>query len=144
MISYPGSIIRMVEITNEVAFMAQSIGLVMLFVSMWFRMKGNYLVHGITMIVTVAPLSLASFFGVLPSYLDSGFMQPYMSPASTFVTFSLHTFLGVTSLISGVWLVALWRPRSTEFAAKSQRIWQLTVIFWVSAYVVGVLLYFLL
>jgi len=134
----------LVEITNEVAFMAQSVDLVMLFVSMWFRMKGNYLVHGITMIVTVAPLSIASFFGVLPSYMDSGFMQPYMSPASTLVAFSLHTFLGIASLIFGVWLVSLWRPSSTEFAAKSKRIWRLTVIFWVSAYVVGVLLYLLL
>ena len=96
------------------------------------------------MIVTVAPLSIASFFGVLPSYVNSDFMQPYMSPASTFVAFSLHTFLGVASLIFGAWLVALWRPRLTEFAAKSKRIWQLTVIFWVSAYVVGVLLYLLL
>ena len=131
-------------ITPEMPLAFQSVLGVVLFVSMWFRMKGNYLVHGITMIVTVAPLSIASFFGVLPSYMDSSFMQPYMSPASTFVAFSLHTFLGVASLIFGAGLVALWRPRSTEFAAKSKRIWQLTVIFWVSAYVVGVLLYLLL
>ncbi len=134
----------MIELTNELAFVFQSVGLVMLFVSMWFRMKGKYFVHGILMIVTVVPLSIGSFFFVLPSYMDSSFMQPYMSPASTFVAFSLHTFLGVATLIFGAWLVALWRPRSTEFAAKSKRIWQLTVIFWVLAYVVGVLLYLLL
>ncbi len=134
----------MIELTNEVAFVFQSVGLVVLFVSMWYRMKGNYFVHGILMIVTVVPISIASFFFVLPSYIDSSFMQPYMSPASTFVAFSLHTFLGVATLIFGAWLVALWRPRSTEFAAKSKRIWQLTVIFWVLSYVVGVLLYLLL
>jgi uncharacterized membrane protein YozB (DUF420 family) len=110
---------------------------------MWFRMKGNYLVHAITMIVAVVPVLIGSFV-VLTSYMDSSFIQPYMSSDSTFVAFSLHTFLGVATLIFGVWLVALWRPGSTDFVARSKRIWQLTVIFWVSSYVVGVLLYLLL
>jgi uncharacterized membrane protein YozB (DUF420 family) len=110
---------------------------------MAFRMKGNYLVHGITMIVAVVPLSIGSLM-VLTDYMDRSFLQPYMSTASTFVAFSLHTFLGIAALIFGGWLVALWRPRSTEFAVKSKRIWRLTVTFWVSAYVVGVLLYLLL
>ena len=133
----------MVELTNEVVFVLQSVFLVVLFVSMAFRMKGNYFVHGIMMIVALI-MGWVGFFVVIPSYMDSSFMQPYKSPASTFVAFSLHTFLGVATLILGTWLVALWRPRSTEFAAKSKRIWQLTVIFWVLAYVVGVLLYLLL
>ena len=133
----------MVEFTNELVFVLQSILLVVLFVSMAFRMKGNYFVHGIMMIVSLT-IGWVAFLMVIPSYMDSSFMQPYMSSASTFVVFSLHTILGVAPLIFGTWLVALWRPKSTEFAAKSKRIWQLTVVFWVLAYVVGVLLYLLL
>jgi uncharacterized membrane protein YozB (DUF420 family) len=121
----------------------QSALLVVLFVNMAYRMKGNYFVHGIMSIATVT-IKWVMLFLMIPSYMDSSFMQPYMSPASTFVVFSLHTFFAVATPIFGVWLVALWRPRSTEFAAKSKRIWQLTVIVWVLAYVVGVLLYLLL
>jgi uncharacterized membrane protein YozB (DUF420 family) len=126
------------------AFVLQSVVLVVLFVSMWFRMKGNHLVHGITMIVAVVPVLIGSFVVLTTQYTDSSYMQPYMSSASTFIAFSLHTILGVATLIFGVWLVALWRPRSTDFVARSKRIWQLTVIVWVSSYVVGVLLYLLL
>ena len=131
----------MIEVfTPELAFTFQSVFLAVLFVSMAFRMKGNYLVHGIIMIVQLAVLWVV-FLLLIPGYLDSSFMQPYMSPSSTLVALVLHTIFGVAQLLFGTWLVALWRPRSTEFAAKTKRIWQLTVIFWVLAYVVGIWLY---
>jgi len=130
----------LIDITPELAFAFQSILLVVLFGSLAFRMKGNYLVHGIIMIVALA-IEWVAFLLVIPGYLDSSFMQPYMNPSSTLVAFVLHTFFGVAQLIFGTWLVALWRPRSTDFAAKTKRIWQLTVIFWVLAYVVGLWLY---
>ncbi len=118
----------------------QTVFLVVLFVSMAFRMKGNYLVHGIIMVVATA-IGWVAFLTVIPSYMDSSFMDTYMSPTSTFVSFSLHSVFGTATLIFGTWLVALWRPRSTDFAAKSKRIWQATVSLWVLAYVVGVLLF---
>jgi uncharacterized membrane protein YozB (DUF420 family) len=130
----------LIEITPELAFVFQSVFLVVLFVSMAFRMKGNYFVHGIIMIVSLA-VGWVVFLLVIPGYLDSSFMQPYMSSSSTLVAFVLHTVFGVAPLIFGTWLVALWRPRSTDFAVKTKRIWQLTVIFWVLAYVVGLWLY---
>ena len=43
----------MVELTNEVVLVFQSVFLVVLFVNMAFRMKGNYLVHGNMMIVSL-------------------------------------------------------------------------------------------
>ena len=121
-------------------FAFQTVFLVLLFVSMAFRMKGNYLVHGIILIVGVA-IGWVAVVMSFPSFMDSSYMQTVTSPASTLVVFGSHIFLGVATLIFGTWLVALWRPRSTEFAAKSKRIWQLTAILWVLAYVVGVLLF---
>jgi hypothetical protein len=121
----------------------QSVFLVALFVSMAFRMKGNYLVHGIIMIVAVAIGWVATLMNI-PSFFDSNFLQPYMSPSSTFAAFSLHSILGVATLVAGTWLIALWRPRSTDFAVKSTRVWQSTVILWLLAYVVGVWLFFAL
>jgi hypothetical protein len=52
---------------------------------------------------------------------------------------SLHGIFSIPALVFGTWLVALWRPESTSFPAKSKRIAQLTTVFWVPSYVVGVL-----
>jgi hypothetical protein len=121
----------------------QTVFLVLLFVSMAFRMKGNYLVHGIIIVVGIAMGWLAVAIS-LPSFMDSTYMQTVTSPSSTLAVFGSHIFFGVATLIFGTWLVALWRPHSTEFAAKSKRIWQLTAILWVSAYAVGILLFVVL
>jgi hypothetical protein len=123
----------------EVILAFQSVLLVPFFVSMALRMKGKYLVHGIIMIV-LAAIGWIAFLGST-TMMDASFSETYMSQSSTLVVFGLHGFFGIVALISVTWLVALWRPRSTEFAAKSKRIWQLTVISWISAFVVGLLLY---
>ena len=127
-------------IAPETILAFQTVLLVPFFVSMAFRMKGNYLVHGIIMIV----LAAIGWFAVAmsaPSFFDSVAMQPYTSSSPTLVSLGLHVFFGCASLVFATWLVALWRPRSTEFGAKSKRIWQLTAISWVLAYLVGLLLF---
>lgn len=130
-----------VQLMDPVTIFAfQTVFLVLLFVSMAFRMKGNYLVHGIIIIVGVA-IGWLSVVMSLPSFMDNSYMQTVTSPSSTLAVFGSHIFLGVATLLFGTWLVALWRPHSTEFPAKSKRIWQLTAILWIAAYVAGVLLF---
>lgn len=128
------------ELDPELALLGQTVFLIMLFVSLAFRMKGNYLRHGIMMIVPVAILWIVQLSN-LPSFIECSYMQPFMSPFSTLGLFIVHAFLGFAVLISGTYFVTLWLPRSNDFAAKSKRIWQLTVVLWISAYVVGVLLF---
>jgi hypothetical protein len=124
----------------EMLLALQTVLLVPFLVSMVFRMKGNYLVHGIIMIVLVAAGWFATIVS-LPNFMDNSFMEPYMSTSSTLAVAGSHMFFGVATYFFGTWLVALWRPRSTDFAAKSKRIWQTTAILWILAYVVGLLLY---
>jgi hypothetical protein len=107
---------------------------------MAFRMKGNYFVHGITMIVTVA-WELIGIFSVPILSADSTAMQALTSPFSTMVVFGAHSFFGIATLVSAIWVVALWRPHSTDFSDRSRRIWRSTLILWALAYVVGLLLY---
>jgi len=76
--------------------------------------------------------------------MDSSYTQILMSPSLHLAAFGLHAFFGIATAISGIWLVALWRPHSTEFPAKSKRIAQITTILWGSAYVVGALLFVVL
>lgn len=124
----------------EMLLVGQTIFLVVLFVSMAFRMKSNYLVHGAILIVTLG-IGWVVVFSSLPSFMDSNYTQTLTSPSSTLVMFGLHAFFGFATMIAGTWLLSHWRPRSTDFATKSKRIWQSTVILWIVAYLVGVLLF---
>jgi uncharacterized membrane protein YozB (DUF420 family) len=116
----------------------QTVWSVLVLGSMWFRMKGNYFVHEILMLIVMSAWAVG-FVAVL-------FMDPFSSSTGIFsntslrlVMNSLHGIFSVPALILGVWLVALWRPESTSFAFKSRRIAQLMVPFWILSYVVGVL-----
>ena len=118
----------------------QTFGLVLFFVSMIFRMKINYLFHGIIIILLVAIGWVVTII-LIPSFMDRASMEPYMSPISTLVLINLHIIFGFASLIFATWLVLLWRPRSTDFAVKTEKIWKLTAMYWILAYAVGLLLY---
>ena len=122
----------------EINLIMQTIWTALVLVSMWFRMKGNYFVHEITMLIVIS----AWWIGFSTVLL----MDPFSSSTEVFsntplrlVMNSLHGIFSIPALVFGTWLVALWRPESTSFAAKSRRIAQLTTIFWVPSYVVGIL-----
>jgi uncharacterized membrane protein YozB (DUF420 family) len=129
----------------ETSLIIQSVIFVLFLVSMAFRMKGKYLVHVVTLLVAV--ISMLSFFAwwiyeIAPSF-DS-YLPTVLSPPLHLVNWLAHEFLGISTLVLGVWTVSFWRLGSTQFEVKSKRIWRLTWIFWVLAYVVGLLLFVVL
>jgi uncharacterized membrane protein YozB (DUF420 family) len=123
----------------EFNLIMQTFWTVLVLASMWFRLKGNYFAHEITMLVVMCAW-IVGFSAVL-------LMDPFSSSSSDIlantplrlVMNSLHAIFSIPALVFGLWLVALWRPESTSFAAKSKRIAQLTTVFWIPSYVVGVL-----
>jgi uncharacterized membrane protein YozB (DUF420 family) len=126
----------------ETSLIIQSVIFVLFLVSMAFRMKGKYLVHVVTLLVAV--IGMLSFFAwwiyeIAPSF-DS-YLPTVLSPPLHLVNWLAHEFLGISTLILGIWTVSFWRLGSTQFEVKSKRIWRLTWIFWVLAYVVGLLLF---
>jgi hypothetical protein len=119
----------------EINLVMQTLWTGLVLVSMWFRMKGNYFVHEIIMLVVICELLVA---------LSSTSLQTFSSSPTRLVMNSLHAIFSIPAIVFGVWLVALWRPGSISYAAKSKRIAQLTTVFWVTSYVVGVLDFMLL
>ena len=111
----------------------------LVFVSMWFRVKGNYFVHELTMLVVMCVLLVGFSAVLLMDPFSGGSSQVLSSSPLRWVMNGLHGIFSIPALVFGGWLVALWRPESTTFAAKSKRIAQLTIVFWVPSYVVGVL-----
>ena len=129
----------------ETSLIIQSVIFVLFLVSIAFRMKGKYLVHVVTLLVAV--ISMLSFFAwwiyeIAPSF-DS-YLPTVLSPPLHLVNWLAHEFLGISTLVLGVWTVSFWRLGSTQFEVKSKRIWRLTWIFWILAYVVGLLLFVVL
>jgi uncharacterized membrane protein YozB (DUF420 family) len=123
----------------EINLVMQTFWTALILVSMWFRKKGNYLVHGIIMIVVVGAtvISFSSVLLMTPPTTSS--MDVYFSSPLKMAEFISHAVLSIPAIFFGVWLIALWRPRSMSFAAKSRRIAQTTSILWILSYVAGVL-----
>jgi uncharacterized membrane protein YozB (DUF420 family) len=129
---------------RDINVIMQSLWLTLLLVSMWLRKKGNYLMHGILAIVVVS-ITVMGFLGVMiMSPMNNSSMNEYFGSPVKIAVFFAHSVVSFPALVFGVWLVALWRPYSTSFPAKSQRIAKLTTIFWVLAYIVGILDFLLL
>jgi hypothetical protein len=123
----------------EINLVIQTFLTALVFVSMWFRMKGNYFVHEITMLIVICALLVGFSAVLLMDPFSGGSSQVLSSSTLRLVMNSLHGIFSIPAIVFGVWLVALWRPESTSFAAKSKRIAQLIIVFWVPSYVVGVL-----
>jgi hypothetical protein len=110
-------------------------------VSMAFRMKGKYLAHLITMIAAV--VSGWTVFGLASSlFADSVYIQTLTNPTLNLATLVSHAFLGLSSFISGMILIALllW---NRALSGRSNLVEPLTIL-WVLAYAVGAMFYVIL
>ena len=123
----------------EINLVMQTIWTAFVLLSMWFRMKGNYFAHEITLLVVICAWLVGFSAVLLMDPFSNSSMQIFSNSPLRLVMNSLHAIFSIPALIFGLWLVVLWRPESTSFAAKSKRIALLTTIFWVPSYVVGVL-----
>ena len=123
----------------EINLVMQTIWTAFVLLSMWFRMKGNYFAHEITMLVVICAWLVGFSAVLLMDPFSNSSMQIFSNSPLRLVMNSLHAIFSIPALVFGLWLVVLWRPESTSFAAKSKKIAFLTTIFWVPSYVVGVL-----
>ena len=123
----------------ELNLILQTFLTALVFVSMWFRMKGNYFVHEISMLVVMCIMIVGFSTVLLMGPFSNASSQVLSDTPLRWVMNSLHAIFSIPALVFGTWLVVLWRPESTLFAAKSKRIAQLTIGFWIPSYVVGVL-----
>ncbi len=129
---------------RDINVIMQTLWMSLLLVSMWFRQKGNYLMHGILAIMVVS-ITIVSFLGVLVmSPMDNSSMDEYFSSPLDLGVFLGHALFSFPALAFGVWLILIWRPNSATFPAKSRRIAWLLTVFWVLSYIVGILDYLII
>jgi len=123
----------------EIYLIMQTIWTALVILSMWFRLRGNYFVHQIIMLIVVCAWIVGFSSVLLMDPFSGSSSETFASTPLRLVMNSLHAIFSVPALVFSAWLVALWRPQSTTFAVKSRKIALLTIAFWIPSYVVGVL-----
>jgi len=123
----------------EFNLIMQTFWTIVVFVSMWFRKKGNYFVHEITLLVVMCAWIVGFSAVIFMDPLSFTSMEAFSNTSLRLVMNILHGVFSVPALVFGIWLVVLWRPQSTTFSAKTKRLAKLTLLFWIPSYIVGVL-----
>jgi len=114
----------------------------LLFVSLYFKQRGKFLLHGSTVLIAVI-LNIVSFIWVMgPSLLN---MQEFISNMPTnkiAITAIGHGIFGTTAIILGVWLVVSWGLRSSaKTCTGKKKLMRVTLVLWFLSLVLGILLY---
>ena len=128
----------------QINLIMQTIWTALVFVSLGFRLKRNYFLHEITMLIVISAWIVGLSAVLMMGPLSSTSSQILSNTPVRLIMNSLHGIISVPALALGLWLVLLWRPESISFAAKSKRIAQLLPFFWILSYAVGVLDFMLL
>jgi uncharacterized membrane protein YozB (DUF420 family) len=115
--------------------------------SLVFKWKRRYLIHG-TLMLVAAISYLASFLWSM-SYAASEYsvtevIDALFANSLTLSVFAIHTLLGVLSGLLAIWILGSWRLRPTHFCTKNRKKMRYTAILWISSFIMGVLLYYLL
>ncbi len=120
----------------EINFALQTTILAIVLVSMAFRMKGKFALHGITM-------GAAVIFGFVvagiasPLFFDNSYTQTLTSPAMNLAVFATHAFFGIASFATGATLIA-FLIKDRAIPGGSTLIAKIVTILWILAYVVGI------
>jgi uncharacterized membrane protein YozB (DUF420 family) len=123
---------------SEINLVSNTVVFAIVLGSMGLRIRGKYLWHTITMIIAVAYTLVLFFAFGLPSLFDTNYNSIFTASNLHTAAFGLHAFFGIATLACALWLIALWRPKSTNFPTKSKPIAQAVTILWASAYAVGI------
>jgi hypothetical protein len=126
----------------DINFLIQTTLTAVVLLSMAFRIRGNYLVHVVTMTAVVI-LGFVVLGVASPLFSDSSYVETLMNPTMNLATFVSHAFFGLASLGSGTILVG-FLLRDRAIPARSNLIAKTVSILWVLAYAIGVLFFVIL
>jgi hypothetical protein len=122
-----------------VSLVLQIVVLALLFVGLGLKSKKKFHQHGILMLTAVVLHTITILVVMIPSFrvIASGEF-PALVSAVTYV----HGIAGVLAELLGVWIVVTWRLRtSLQYCAPKKKLMLLTLILWLTALVLGILLY---
>jgi uncharacterized membrane protein YozB (DUF420 family) len=119
--------------------------LLVLFASLWFKFRRNYLRHGISMGLAVVLHTVSVFAVMVPSLLASRGLFSDLSNRLALGLFS-HAVLGSFVEVLGLYLLSILALNRgvSKACFRNKVIMRVTFVLWVVELVVGVFVYFLL
>jgi uncharacterized membrane protein YozB (DUF420 family) len=123
----------------EINLVLQIVIFVVLLVSLVFKQKHKYPLHGITMLIAVV-LNAISFFWVMwSSFL--GFELTVLGHPVNSISL-IHGILGGIAEVLGIFLVVVWGlQRNIKACVRRRMLMRVTIVLWLVALILGILLY---
>ena len=133
----------------EINLILQSLILIVFFVSIFFKIKGKFVIHGTLMLFAVTS-SIVVFLLISPVIMNekassiTNYIQLFFDSPINTVFFALHTTSTVIAVLLGVWVVSSWRFRSKQFCAPKKKIMRLISLLWILGYIAGLFIHLFL
>ena len=113
--------------------------LILLFGSLTLKNKKKFRQHGITMLIAVALHTTSILAVMIPSFAAIG--SANLAATISSIAY-IHGITGILAEIFGVLIIASWRLRtSLQYCAPKKKLMRLTLVFWIIALFLGILLY---
>jgi uncharacterized membrane protein YozB (DUF420 family) len=126
-----------------VSLVLQIVILVLLFGSVGLKGRKKFRQHGMTMLLAVVLHTITILLVMIPSFV-SGFIPYFSTNISDTVSIIaiVHGAAGILAEVLGVWIVTSLRLRkSLQYCAPRKKLMRITLILWLIALFLGVLLY---
>ncbi len=123
----------------------QVIAFAVVLVSLFYKNKKQYKLHGGLMGAAVA-LNIASFLVVMqPSFNNNFEHLTTMTSELSVLTTWIHIVTGVAAMIAALVLVVVWalHPSDVSGCFKRKRLMDFTILFWLVSLIFGVAIYIL-
>lgn len=132
-------------IQTDLNLILQIIILAIIFVSLFYKRKTNFKVHGATMGLAVILQILAFILVMGPTFFNNlDFFSTNTSIAAV-QTAWIHAIPGAIALLLGIYLVSRWAVKASNTAGcyKRKRIMDVTIGLWLFSLVFGIATYVL-
>ena len=120
----------------------QVLFLAVVFVSYGLQKQKKFRLHGITMLAAVVLHLISVIIVMIPSYINFLPLIAEGALGAVFIIALVHGIIGILTTVLAVWIVASWRLRqSLKYCAPKKNAMRVTLMLWVLAVILAVLLY---
>ena len=117
---------------------------IILLASISLKLERKYVLHGMTMLIAMVLNVLSFLLVMLPSLLGLVIIRTQPLHVVSIAAL-IHACVGAVSIVLGLWIIVLWHLQSsTKNCVKRKKMMRLTLILWLLALAVGIVLYMFL
>jgi len=131
---------------TDLNLILQIIILAIIFVSLFYKRKTNFKVHGATMGIAVILQIIAFILVMGPTFFNNFDFFSTSTSIAAVQTAWIHAVPGAIALLLGIYLVTRWAVKTSNVAGcyKRKRIMDVTIGLWIFSLLFGIATYVLI